>query len=83
MFAENTRGFLILLESRGADEILYPTFSNVKERKIFFIIIFFAFSFLVGRNKLDLILDICKMYVRVCIYIRLPVRGLFKSSNIL
>ena len=62
MFAENTRGFLILLESRGADEILYPTFSNVKERKIFFIIIFFAFSFLVGRNKLDLIL--CKKRIR-------------------
>lgn len=71
MFAENTRGFLILLESRGADEILYLTFSNVKEGKIFFfiiIIIFFAFSFLVARNKLDLILDICKIYARAYIH---------------
>lgn len=39
MFVENTRGFLILLESRGADEILYLTFSNVKEGKIFFLLL--------------------------------------------
>ena len=70
MFVENTRGFLILLESRGADEILYLTFSNVKEDFFFFIIIiiFFAFSFLVARNKLDLILDICKIYARAYIH---------------
>lgn len=49
MFAENTRGFLILLESRGADEILYPTFSNVKERKIFLLLSSLRSHFLLGE----------------------------------